>query len=117
MKLFSTKVHGVLDYATVANLPALFRLLHAGDDTLRLADRSAAVVLAYSLLTRYERGAFKLLPMPVHLLFDALLGAVLLTAAARQTGEPARVRRALQGLGLFSLAASVLTETQPRHKK
>ena len=111
MKLFSTKLHGVLDYATVANLPALFRLLGASADTVRLADRSALFVLAYSLLTRYERGAIKVLPMPVHLAFDALLGTVLCAAASRP-GERTGVKAALLSLGLFSLFASLATETK-----
>ena len=114
MKLFSTKVHGVLDYATVVNLPALFRLLGGSADTVRLADRSALAILVYSLLTRYERGVVKLLPMPAHFALDALLGTVLCAASVRGSDEPAGVRRALAGLGLFSLAAPALTETEPR---
>ncbi len=113
MKLFSTRVHGVLDYATVVTLPSLFRLLGGSADTVRLADGSALGVLLYSLLTRYELGAVKVLPMRGHLAFDALLGAVLCGAALRGPGERAGVRRALAGLGLFSLVASVSTQTRP----
>ncbi len=114
MKLFSTKVHGVLDYATVAVLPALFRLLGAKEETARFADAGAVFVLSYSLLTRYELGAFKVLPLPAHFVLDALLGAALLSAAARHQDDSEIVRGALASLGAFSLAASLLTETQPR---
>lgn len=114
MKIFSTKVHGVLDYATVATLPALFRLLGAREETTRLADAGAVSVLAYSLLTRYELGAFKVLPLPAHFVFDALFGAVLLSAAARREDDTTIVRGTLAGLGAFSLAASLLTETRPQ---
>ena len=111
MKLFSTRVHGFLDYGTVINLPVLFRLLRAGKTTQQIANGGALAVLLYSLLTRYELGAFKALPMPVHKALDALLGTVLCGTALRQTDESAGVRGALAGLGLFSIIAPVLTET------
>lgn len=114
MKLFSTKVHGVIDYAVVAVLPAVFRLLGASEDTRRFADAGAVVTLASSLLTRYELGAFKVLPMRAHLVVDALFGAAFLGMAARQTNEKPAVRAALVGQGLFALAAAVLTETTPK---
>jgi hypothetical protein len=114
MKIFSTKVHGVLDYATVAVLPPLFRLLGAKEETARFADAGAVSVLTYSLLTRYELGAFKVLPVPAHFVLDALFGAAFVSAAVRQTNESRVVRTALAAQGLFALAASVLTETSPR---
>jgi len=114
MKLFSTKVHGVLDYVTVASVPPLFRLLGAREETTRVADAGAVFVLTYSLLTRYELGAFKLLPLPAHFVLDALFGAAFVSAAARHTNETRAVRTALVAQGLFALIAPVLTETTPR---
>ena len=113
MKIFSTKVHGVLDYATVITLPAVFRRLHASPSTQRLADGGAVAVLIYSLLTRYELGAFPVLSLRGHLTADALFGAALGVAALRRTSDTNVVRGALLGLGLFSLSASLLTETEP----
>ena len=115
MKVFSTKFHGLLDYATVIHLPVLFRALDASEETRRVADGGALAALAYSLLTNYERGALKVLPMPVHLALDALFGAALCATALRQTEDKTAVRGALAGLGLFSLFASVATETEPRN--
>jgi hypothetical protein len=112
MKLFSTKFHGVLDYATVVALPVLFRTLGANEAVRRVADGGAVATLLYSLFTRYELGAFKTLPMPAHLALDALLGATLCGTAAREGSEGSAVRGALAGLGLFSLFASVVTETK-----
>lgn len=119
MKIFTTRFHGLLDYATVVTLPVLFRALGAGHGTQRVADGGALATLVYSLCTNYERGAWKALPMPAHLALDALLGATLCAAALRQTDRTGRsceepvVRGALAGLGLFSLFASVTTETRP----
>jgi hypothetical protein len=113
VKLFSTKVHGVLDYATVITLPAVFRLLNASSGTQRLADGGAIAVLVYSLMTRYELGAFPVLSMPGHLTADAVFGAALGAAALRPSDDTNAVRGALLGLGLFSLSASLLTEIEP----
>lgn len=112
MKIFSTKFHGVLDYLTVAVLPTLPRVLGWSPETTRFCDVAAGGVLLYSLGTRYERGAVDLIPMPCHFVFDATLGVLLLTVP-RHIGEPdAMARAVLTGLGLFSLFASVATETE-----
>ena len=77
LRVIPTSVHGVLDYlASGANL-AFPRLLGLHDAPL------AVLVLridgiegaSYSLLTEYELGASKVLPMPAHLAFDAAKGA------------------------------------------
>ncbi len=114
MKLFSTKFHGFLDYGTVVNLPVLFRLLRAQKPTQQVADAGALAVVLYSLLTRYEMGLLKVLPMPAHLALDLLLGATLCGTALRQTEETTAVRGTLAGLGLFSMIAPLLTETTPK---
>jgi hypothetical protein len=78
-RLIPTKVHGVLDYVTGAVLlaaPELFRLkdVPASAAAPRAAGAAASV---YSLLTDYELGAVRVIPMRVHLVLDALSGALL----------------------------------------
>ncbi len=113
MKLFSTRTHGILDYSSVALLSVLPRALGWGNVT-RLLTGSALATLVYSLLTRYELGAVKVLPMPAHLALDGTSGLGLCLAAGILAGEPRPVRLALLGLGLFEITASLTTETQPR---
>ena len=79
MRIFSTKTHGVLDYLTGAALLAAPKALGLEDvpsssRALKLAGGGAT---AYSLLTDYELGVAKVLPMPVHLALDAASGALL----------------------------------------
>jgi hypothetical protein len=79
MRVISTRTHGVLDYLTGGTLlsaPGLLGLkdVPASARVLRLAGGGAAL---YSLLTDYELGAVRLLPMPVHLAMDAASGALL----------------------------------------
>ena len=78
MRVISTRTHGVLDYLTSGMLLSAPRLLGLTDipasaRAFRLAGGGAAL---YSLLTDYELGAVKLVPMPVHLALDAASGAL-----------------------------------------
>ena len=79
LRVIPTQVHGVLDYLTGSTLLAAPGLLGIKDDpqaalTLRLAGGGA---ITYSLLTDYELGLVRLLPMPVHLALDAISGVLL----------------------------------------
>ena len=114
MKLFSTRTHGVLDYASVVLLLALPRAAGWSRPVTTLLTASALATLAYSLVTRYELGLVKVLPMPAHLALDGASGAALCLAAALRKDEPSAVRASLLGLGLFEITASLTTETQPR---
>ena len=114
MKLFSTRTHGVLDYSSVVLLLVLPRVLGWSRASTNLLTGSALATLVYSLLTRYELGAVKWLPMPAHLTLDRTSGLALCAAAGMMTGEPTPVRASLLGLGLFEVTASLTTETIPR---
>ena len=79
MRVIPTQIHGLLDYATGGTLLSAPRLLGldvvpASARVLRLAGGGAVL---YSMLTDYELGVVKLLPMPVHLALDAASGAFL----------------------------------------
>lgn len=79
MQKISTRTHGMLDYLTGATLLAAPRMLGLDDvpaaaRVLRIAGGGAT---AYSLLTDYELGAVKVIPMHVHLALDAASGALL----------------------------------------
>jgi hypothetical protein len=79
MRMIPTQVHGVLDYLTGGTLLSAPKVLGLNDvpasaRVLRLAGGAAAL---YSLLTDYELGAAKLVPMPAHLAMDAASGVLL----------------------------------------
>jgi len=74
-----TNIHGVIDYIASGALYAAPGLLGLGDvpasaRTLRLASGTA---VASSMLTDYELGVVKVVPMPVHLTLDVASGALL----------------------------------------
>ncbi len=79
LRVIPTQVHGVLDYLTGGALLAAPGLLGLQDEpraaqALRLAGGGATI---YSLLTDYELGLVRLLPMPAHLALDAMSGVLL----------------------------------------
>jgi hypothetical protein len=77
LRLIPTRVHGVIDYLTSGTLlgaPELLRLKDVPSAALSLR-LSGAKAAAYSLLTDYELGLVRVLPMPVHLALDAASGA------------------------------------------
>lgn len=79
VRVIPTGVHGILDYvASGVNVvgPSLLRL----DDVPRAAlplRISGMAGAGYALLTDYDPGFARLLPMPTHLAFDAMKGIVL----------------------------------------
>ena len=112
LRIVSTKTHGVLDYLSVGTLLAAPRLLGWGPRATNLLTGAAVGTLAYSLLTRYELGLFKVLPMPGHLALDAMQGALMCAAPALLAEEDGSVSAALVGLGAFELGAALTTKTQ-----
>lgn len=113
MKLFSTKTHGILDYLTAGTMFTLPRMLGWSENVTRVLDIAALGTLGYSLLTSYELGAAKVLPMKTHLLLDGMSGVVFCGAPALFPNEDASVVRTLVAMGLFEIAASLTTETTP----
>ncbi len=76
-RIIPTKIHGTLDYlASGVNLvfPRLLGL-HDAPWAARVPRIDGAAGAGYSLITDYELGALKVLPMPAHLAFDAAKGA------------------------------------------
>ena len=75
MRFIPTKVHGVLDYLVGIALiaaPWLFGFASMGGPAVVIPVILGVGLIVYSLLTRYEWGPIKLIPMPVHLVFDVV---------------------------------------------
>lgn len=79
LRVIPTGVHGMIDYVASGALYATPTLLGLDDvpvssRTLRLASGAA---VASSLLTDYELGVVKLVPMRAHLTLDVMSGALI----------------------------------------
>ncbi len=114
MRFIPTKVHGALDYATGALLilaPWLLGFANGGPAQWVPVILGAGVIL-YSLVTDYELGVARLLPMPAHLGLD-IAGGVLLAASPWLFGFASLVFWPHLIVGLFEIAAGLMTRTAP----
>lgn len=121
MRFIPTRVHGVLDYVHGATLLAAPELLRTKDEpraTLvsRLAGGGATVS---TLMTDFELGAVKAIPVPAHLMLDAVSGALL-------AGAPWLLGYAKGGtrywlphafVGAAEVFAAAATKTEPSYYK
>ena len=111
MKIISRKVHAVLDYLSAIILIAAPWLFHFDSSPAgrNVAIAAGAVIFLMSLLTAYEGGLFRSIPMSMHLNADLLLG-ILLAASPWIFGFSDEVYLPHLILGLFAIVASVITE-------
>lgn len=111
-KPISSTVHGVLDYMTVGLLFSLPRMMGWSRRATEVADVASMGAAVYSLMTRYELGVVRVLPMKAHLTLDAASGAALLGAAALLEDEDPEVRATMGAIGLWEIAAALMTQTK-----
>lgn len=116
-RFLPTRFHGILDYlwsVLLASAPWLLKDsqgARGGPETWVPVGFAAGAVV-YSLLTDYELGVVRFLPMRVHLLLDVVGGALLvLSTWLLDFRDPARL--VYMGFGLFSILAGLMTETRP----
>lgn len=111
----STRTHGMMDYIVGIVLmiaPWLLQFARGGAETWIPVILGAGIIL-YSLLTNYELGVARLIPMRTHLWLDGVLGAFLalspwLFGFAEWVYLPHLI------VGLLELGAALMTETVPR---
>jgi hypothetical protein len=112
MRYIPTTVHGILDYGSVGGLLALPRLMGWSTRVTQLLTGAALGTLLYSMLTRYELGLVKVLPMQGHLALDGMQGTLMCGAAALLREEDTVTRAGLVGIGMFELGASMMSKTE-----
>jgi hypothetical protein len=111
-KPISTRVHGIIDYTWAAAASSSAGRLDGATSTARLLRGAANAATASALVTNYECGAVRLLPMKGHLALDAALCSVLV---ASPLFLPARERRYAVIpvlLGITGLIVGMLTDTR-----
>jgi pimeloyl-ACP methyl ester carboxylesterase len=109
-KLLSPRLHGLLDYASAGLCLALAGSSQWGPRTRQVFAAAGITTATYSLLTNYEYGLVRKLPLSVHLNIDTCSGLkLLLAAAALLRGEPVAGRWAVAAQGAFNLLAVAAT--------
>jgi len=114
MRFLSTKTHGIMDYLMGLLLiaaPWLLGFAEGGAETWVPVTIGVAT-LVMSLLTNYELGLVKTLPMSLHLTID-LLSGLLLAASPWLFGFADRVYLPHLILGLAEVGAALVTQKTP----
>ena len=113
MRPISTFTHGIVDYATGALMlvsPYLFGF--SGDRTATTVAIAFGIgAFVYSLLTDYELGVVRVLPMVAHVGLDALAGGLLALLPLVVTVD-SRAAWLFGIVGLFAVAMGLLTRTE-----
>ena len=113
MKIISTKIHGVLDY-----LVGTFLILSPWIFGLNPTEPEGVIFIVlgimafiYSIITNYELGLIRIIPVKLHLMLDILSGIVL--AASPWLFEfSGKVYIPHLVLGLFEIVAGLITQTK-----
>jgi len=111
MRFIPHAVHGILDYLVGLLLlvsPWLFGYAHDQPVPTDMAMIFGGGLMLYTALTNFEVGIVRLLPFPVHMVLDVLLGAALVASPILfSTGGTAAVVFVL--FGIFELLMTALT--------
>lgn len=115
MRFIPTRIHGMIDYLMGLLLiasPWIFGFADEDGAARLIPGILGAGVIVYSLLTRYELGLARLIPMPVHLGLDAA-GGLLLAASPWLFGFADRVWLPHLIFGILEIGAALTTRTTP----
>jgi hypothetical protein len=114
MRFIPTSAHGILDYLVgVALLAAPWLFGFADHETARWVTMAfGAGAILYSLLTDYELGIARNIPMSAHLILDAMSG-ILLAASPWLFGFSEEVWIPHVIVGVFEIIAALSTQTEP----
>lgn len=118
MRFIPTRVHGIADYVIGILLiaaPWLFGFADGGAEQWVPVILGAGVIL-YSLITDYELGVAKAIPMPVHLMLD-IGGGIFLAVSPWLFGFADEIWWPHVIVGLLEIGAGLMTETRPEYDK
>jgi hypothetical protein len=111
-KPISTRVHGIIDYAWAGTATSMARRLDRAGAAARLLHGAASAATASALVTNFEYGALRLLPMKGHLAVDTLLCSLLVASPLFLPSAERRHAIVPVLLGIAGLVTGMLTETQ-----
>jgi branched-subunit amino acid transport protein len=121
MRFIPTRIHGYLDYIVGVVLIAAPWIFQFSEHT---AATAVPIVLGvglilYSLLTDYELGAFRVLPMAMHNVLDIIAGAFLAASPwiFGFADESANVWVPHLLAGIAAVVLGLVTEQHPRDER
>jgi len=106
----STRTHGFIDYAWASAAGSAPKMMNGATATGSLVRRAAAAAGLNAMMTNYEAGVVRLVPMRMHLAMDVMLGAALMLAPWFLPRSERRYAAVPVALGAVALLAGVLTQ-------
>jgi len=122
MKIIPKFYHGVLDYLSGLLLlagPNLLGFAETGGATAWMPRLVGLMILLQALMTDYELGVMKLVPIGMHLIVDYIVGAFLLIApfVLGISGRSTSATVLLLLIGLLALGAAYMTQPRGRPRE
>jgi len=116
MRILPTRIHGVIDYVVGIVLIAAPWLFSFSDDrTATLVPVILGIaIIVYSLLTDYELGVVRVLPMSAHLVLD-VLGGLVLAVSPWLFGFSDTVWAPHLIVGILDIIVALVTQTAPSY--
>ncbi|HUR45712.1 MAG TPA: SPW repeat protein [Candidatus Saccharimonadales bacterium] len=119
MKIIPTFIHGISDYLVGVILlvaPNLFGFAEAGGAAVAVPRFVGIMILAQALMTNYELGVIRKLPMRVHLTMDYILSIFLLLSPwiFGFHRQPSNVWMPHVIVGALVFLLTLMTESEPR---
>jgi hypothetical protein len=113
----STRTHGALDYAWATVAASAPTAADSSDATTRCVRKAGVAGGINSMLTDYEAGVVRVMPMRIHLAVDFIIGLSLVLSPLFLPKSARRSVALSVALGLTACAASLLTEPRGRRRE
>jgi hypothetical protein len=110
-KPISTRAHGMFDYTWTAAASAL-SARDSATSTAQMLQKAATVARTTSMITNYEGGTLRVLPVKAHLAVDVALCSVLIASPWLVPKSERRFAAIPFVLGIIGLVTTLLTETR-----
>ncbi len=108
----STRTHGMIDYAWAAAAETLPKMMDGAVETARLVRAAGAAAGVNSMITNYEAGVVRLVPMKGHLAVDVVMCTALLCSPMFLPASERRYAFVPMALGAIGLLAGLMTQTE-----
>jgi hypothetical protein len=109
----STKTHGMIDYALwVTTASTLPKMMNGATRTATLVRNAGSAASLNAMVTNYEAGLVRMMPMKGHLAFDFLVCTALVLSPLFLPASERRHALVPMALGAVGLITSLMTQTE-----
>ena len=108
----STRTHGMIDYTWATTAAAATKMMSNAPAASRLIQNAGVASAANVMLTNYEAGMMKVMPMEAHLAFDMVTCGALLMSPFLVPASERRYAVIPMALGAVGLLAALMTRTE-----